>query len=77
MAAAHAVAQLLAGIGVLYLPGLGMSDNPVLAGLRTQLDQSGFVLIVARTVPIMINPCGVPHVLAIYLGPNSSRSPPG
>ncbi|MFJ4624690.1 hypothetical protein [Streptomyces sp. NPDC088812] len=70
MAAARAVAQLLAGVGVLYLlPGLGMPDNPALAGLRTQLDQSGFALIVARTVPLMINPSGVPHVLAMCLAP--------
>ncbi|MER6425725.1 hypothetical protein [Streptomyces sp. NPDC001137] len=70
MAAARRTAQLLAGIGSLYLMhGLGMPDTPVLARLRTQLEESGFALIVAQMTPLMINPSVVVHALSMCLAP--------
>lgn len=70
MAAARHAAMVLAGIGGLYLMhGLGMPDNPALARLRTQLEESGFALIAAQLVPLMINPPGVVHALTMCLAP--------
>ncbi|MFF4205775.1 hypothetical protein ACFYZ8_34570 [Streptomyces sp. NPDC001668] len=68
MAAARRTAQLLAGIGGLYLMhGLGMPDNPALTRLRAHIEASGFALVMAQMVPMMINPSGIPHVLAMCL----------
>ncbi|MEW2493757.1 hypothetical protein AB0942_09440 [Streptomyces nodosus] len=68
MAAARHAATVLAGIGSLYLMhGLGMPDTPVLARLRTLLEESGFALIAAQMVPLMINPSGVVHALTMCL----------
>lgn len=70
MAAARHAATVLAGIGGLYLMhGLGMPDNPGLARLRTLLEESGFALIAAQMVPLMINPSGVVHALTMCLAP--------
>ena len=70
MAAARRTAQLLAGIGGLYLMhGLGMPDNPALSRLRAHIEASGFALVMAHLVPMMINPSGIPHVLAMCLAP--------
>lgn len=70
MAAARRTAQLLAGIGGLYvMHGLLMPDTPGLAHLREQLDASGFGVIVAQLVPLMINPTGVPQALVMCLMP--------
>ncbi|SOF02451.1 hypothetical protein SAMN05446589_9603 [Streptomyces sp. OV198] len=70
MAAARGVAQLLAGIGALYvMHELLMPDNPALTRLRTRVDESGFALVVAQLVPLMINPSGVPHAFAMCLSP--------
>ncbi|MFJ6686701.1 hypothetical protein [Streptomyces werraensis] len=70
MAAARHAAVVLAGIGGLYLMyGLGMPDNPALARLRTVLEESGFSLVVAQMVPMMINPSGVVHALTMCLSP--------
>ncbi|MEV6182260.1 hypothetical protein [Streptomyces sp. NPDC052015] len=70
MAAARHAATVLAGIGGLYLMhGLGMPDNPALARLRALLEESGFALIAAQMVPLMINPSGVVHALTMCLAP--------
>ncbi|WP_406117633.1 hypothetical protein [Streptomyces sp. NBC_00989] len=70
VAAARRTAQLLAGIGGLYvMHGLLMPDTPGLAHLREQLDASGFGVIVAQLVPLMINPTGVPQALVMCLMP--------
>ncbi|GAA2523676.1 hypothetical protein [Streptomyces longisporus] len=70
MAAARHAAMMLAGIGSLYLMhGLGMPDTPALARLRTQLEESGFALIVAQMAPLMTNPSGVVHALSKCLSP--------
>jgi hypothetical protein len=70
LAAARRTAQLLAGIGALYvMHGLLMPDTPGLAHLREQLDASGFGVIVAQLVPLMINPTGIPQALVMCLMP--------
>jgi hypothetical protein len=70
MAAARGVAQILTGIGFLYvMHGLLMPDNPFLARLRARIDESGFALVLAQLVPLMINPSGVPHALVMCLSP--------
>ena len=70
MAAARHAAQVLAGVGGLYLMhGFGMLETPGLARLRTQLEESGFALIVAQMVPLVINPSGVVHALSVCLAP--------
>ncbi|WP_199806962.1 MULTISPECIES: hypothetical protein [unclassified Streptomyces] len=70
MAAARRAAAVLAGIGGLYLMhGLGMPDNPALARLRAVLEESGFSLIVAQMVPMMINPSSTVHALTMCLVP--------
>ncbi len=70
MAAARHAATVLAGIGGLYLMyGFGMPDNPALARLRALLEESGFALIAATMVPMMINPSGVVHALTMCLAP--------
>ncbi|MFD7015346.1 hypothetical protein [Streptomyces sp. NPDC059928] len=71
-AAARTTAQMLAGVGALYLMyGLLMPDTPALAALREQLDAPGFGLIVAQLAPMMTNPSGVPHDLALCLAPET------
>ncbi|MGW5276912.1 hypothetical protein ACWEQP_31105 [Streptomyces sp. NPDC004044] len=70
MAAARHAATVLAGISGLYLMhGLGMPNNPALARLRALLEESGFALIAAQMVPLMINPSGVVHALTMCLAP--------
>ncbi|MCX4580767.1 hypothetical protein OHB41_48190 [Streptomyces sp. NBC_01571] len=70
MAAARHAARVLAGIGGLYLMhGLGMPGNPALVRLRSLLEESGFALIAAQMVPLMINPSGVVHALTMCLAP--------
>ncbi|MFC9219785.1 hypothetical protein ACFT8W_03035 [Streptomyces hygroscopicus] len=70
MAAARGVAQRLAGLGGLYLMhGLGMPDTSALASLRARIDESGFPLVVAQMMPLMLTPSGVPHALAMCLSP--------
>ncbi|MFJ8086316.1 hypothetical protein ACIQ6Y_37875 [Streptomyces sp. NPDC096205] len=70
MAAARHAAQVLAGVGGLYLMrGFGMPETHGLARLRTELEESGFALIVAQMVPLMINPSGVVHALSTCLAP--------
>lgn len=70
MAAARHAAVVLAGIGGLYLMhGFGMPDTPALARLRAVLEESGFALIAATMVPMMINPSGVVHALTMCLAP--------
>ncbi|GLW51915.1 hypothetical protein Stsp02_75750 [Streptomyces sp. NBRC 14336] len=70
MAAARHAAQVLAGVGWLYLMyGFGMPETPGLARLRTELEESRFALIVAQMVPLMINPSGVVHALSVCLTP--------
>ncbi|MEU9348983.1 hypothetical protein AB0D74_48080 [Streptomyces sp. NPDC048278] len=70
MAASRHAATVLAGVGGLYLMhGLGMPDTPALARLRAFLEESGFSLIVTQTVPMMINPSGIVHALAMCLAP--------
>ena len=70
VAAARRTAQLLAGVGTLYvMHGLLMPDTPGLAHLREQLDASGFGVIVAQLVPLMINPTGIPQALVMCLMP--------
>jgi hypothetical protein len=70
MAAARHAAMVLTGIGGLYLMhGLGMPDIPRFAHLRAVLEESGFALIAAQMVPLMINPSGVVHALSMCLAP--------
>nr|WP_248297599.1 hypothetical protein [Streptomyces sp. S1D4-11] len=70
MATARHAAQILAGVGGLYLMhGFGMPDTPGLARMRTGLEESGFALFVAQMVPLMINPSGVVHALSMCLAP--------
>ncbi|MFJ8941059.1 hypothetical protein ACIRL0_35990 [Streptomyces sp. NPDC102365] len=70
MGAARHAAQILAGVGGLYLMhGFGMPETPGLTRLRTELQESGFSLIVAQMVPLMINPIGVVHALSMCLAP--------
>ncbi|RZU46512.1 hypothetical protein EV284_1193 [Streptomyces sp. BK022] len=70
MAAARHAAAVLAGIGGLYvMHGLGMPDNPALGRLRAVLEESGFSLIAAQMVPMMINPSGIVQALTMCLAP--------
>ncbi|MGW1290445.1 hypothetical protein ACWD4N_44405, partial [Streptomyces sp. NPDC002586] len=73
MAAARSRAQQLAAAGALYLMyGLGMPDNPALAGLRARIDQAGLGPALAQMFLQGLNPTGVPHALASCLTPQAA-----
>ncbi|MEU6184011.1 hypothetical protein [Streptomyces coeruleorubidus] len=46
-----------------------MPGTPALTALRARIEASGLALVLAQLVPMMINPSGVPHALALCLAP--------